>query len=1033
MADFSRPKEGFRFTWGGMSLSSQPDALPPNKYASAFNVRSVSGNSLRTRPGYSLKFATGLNPVTDIKAYATLGTDDLPRFLARDTANGIYLDTGSQKVILSGSAGYGVSMVPFRPGASSQSWMYVASIGDYKKLSAPDGSGNVTVQKVGIAEPQTQLEAATNAPSVTSFNAVAASWTAGGTAGSPSDSNLFTDTVGAAVLADPVVSSRISVQVSITYYSPGMLVKFGSSSYPIEEVWPACATCTITAIRYDSGSSGMCSVVPSVDLSSTIGRGSIVKLNTESVLVLSVTAGTNGTCVFRCSTSGTHSASETITGVLAVVVHGSTSTSTAITFPDVNSAITSGVATLSQNLSAGIFSPYSVDDYIYATLLISDIANTTSVSFIFNVSNTVNYTTSILTYTVQGAALAPLLLAGEVVVVSFPISALSTVPGALNPCNGFRLQVVGSSSQTISIGGLWVGGGSLPDVGDSGAPYMFRAVPRSSLTGAKGNSTPPMRYGVTPRRQSVTVTVPSAAYDTQIDTWDYYAIGGSVTQYGYVGSTAAGAASFTFNYFDDTIAAAIANGNTLPTQAFEPWPSIDVSWSVASGGGTTITAVGTYITVSGPSSWPATILRWLPGTIVTLAGFQSFTLRTRPTQLSSTSYLFNVQEALGSQSPTGISVAEPIVANQILPYVWGPDAYGVVFGCGDPLRPGTLYFTTAYAPDQAPQTNTLELSPPDKPLIGGCIKGGVSLTNSTNKWWALYPNPSGTGSYTAVEWPVGRVPVCPYTVTDGVYVYFWARDGICRTAQGPYESLTDDDLYVLFPHEGVQGSDVSRVGSMIYAPDYSKAAQFRLGLFNNFLFADYLDSGSNRRTLVCDLRFKAWCVDDYADHISVHYGVEQQSSSLVSSPTLYSTVLLGDSAGKVYTQTDLHNDNATFIGPILQTFEYDGGDMRAFEQWGDLYLDCIPASALLVAQPVSLNATAGSSVSLPTGTARIFKPISIGGAKALNTLGMYLSWSDDFSVQSVPTQLFLWQPSFVPKPELIVDRFGDWAGSLMGD
>lgn len=1027
-----------------MKTNSKPDAIPPTKYPSAFNVRTSSRNSIHTRPGYISQFNTANNSVTDIKAYATIGTDDLPRFLARTDDSKVYLDNGNAVATLAGNAGYGASMIAFRPGASSQSWMYVASIGDYQKLSAPDANNNVTAQKVGIAEPQAQLEAATNAPTFASFFATAGNWTQGGTAAAPSNSNLIADTVGAAVIADPVVATRLSVQVSIPYYTPGMLATFaGANTYPVEEIWQACAACTVSAIRYDSGTSGACSIVPSVDLSDTIGRGSLIRLNaSETVLVLSVTKGTNGTCFFRCSTAGTIAAAQAITGLMAIVVHGTVVAGDAITLPMVTSLITTGTGTLSKGITAGTFSPYQQDDYIHVTMLIQDISTATTISFVFNVATSVDYVTSILTYSITGAALASRVLAGEVIEVHFPISALSPVPGALNPCNGFRVEVVTTAAQSIAVGGLWVGGGGSPDVGDAGASYMLRAAPRSSLTGARGNATPPMRYGVIPRRQSVTVSVPSASYDTQIDIWDYYATGGAITAYGYVGSVEAGASSFTFNYFDDAIAGAIAAGNTLPTQNFEPWPSIDVSWSVLGGGGNTITAVGSTITVSGPASWPASILKWLPGTLVTLAGFQTYTLRARPVALSGTSYLFEIEEALGSQAPASISVAEPIVANQHLPYVWGPDAYGVIFGNGDPLRPGTQYFSRAYAPDIAPQTNTLELSTPDKPLVGGCIRGGVSICASTSQWWALYPN--AAGGYSQVDLPVGHASVSPYTIdTDGSAIYFWARDGICRTGGAGFDSLTNEDLYNLFPHDGVPGSNVVVPGGIAYAPDYARLATFRLAIVNGYLYADYQDSRGIPNTLVCDLRGGgfAWSVDRYVNFVTCHYQPEQSPGAITGTPMANPLLLMGDSAGHVWKQQDLHNDHDNGIIAILATFEWDGGDARAPSQWGDAYLDLLPAThetnpgsgnAGVAVNPLSGGNAIADATYIPFSANRQYVPVSLGGEYEGKFLGLQISWVDDYANQNDATQLYLWQPSRTPKPEVIRDRFGDWSGSLAG-
>jgi hypothetical protein len=43
-------------------------------------------------------------------------------------------------------------------------------------------------------------------------------------------------------------------------------------------------------------------------------------------------------------------------------------------------------------------------------------------------------------------------------------------------------------------------------------------------------------------------------------------------------------------------------------------------------------------------------------------------------------------------------------------------------------------------------------------------------------------------------------------------------------------------------------------------------------------------------------------------------------------------------------------------------------------------------------------------------------PISVGGIAVSDFLGLQAAWTDDFSTQSSPTQLYLWQPSFVVQP-----------------
>ncbi len=78
-----------------------------------------------------------------------------------------------------------------------------------------------------------------------------------------------------------------------------------------------------------------------------------------------------------------------------------------------------------------------------------------------------------------------------------------------------------------------------------------------------------------------------------------------------------------------------------------------------------------------------------------LGGQNAYTLWNRPTLITLDSppaanyyaYLFNLVENAGSLSPDTLTIFEPNVAAQSLPYMWGPDAQGTVFACGDPFRP----------------------------------------------------------------------------------------------------------------------------------------------------------------------------------------------------------------------------------------------------------------------------------------------------------------------------------------------------------
>lgn len=1085
-----QPKTGFRFENGGVNLTSVPDSLTPNKYASLLNVRGYSPNSFRTRPGYAKVFATSNNnsgaAITDLQTYTAIETDNLPRTLARDANGNIWLDTGTQVGTMNAPQGFGASMLPWRPSQSPQTWCYVATEGDYQKFSAPDANGNVTQYKVGVAEGQAQLEAAPLAPAFTDFTGNNSNWTASGTATLQGYGNIFTDVAGVP-LSDPVIATRVSIPVTINYYLIGSTVYFGNNNslttteVVVQDAIPPVANCHITAIRYASNNNGRCQIVcgplpigegpTSPTILGSLRRGAIVNLgnnsSNENVFVLSATPGPSGAVMFECSTNSTRSANDAIAGVNCIVVDGNVSANQTIIQPCVEFTMTgnpSGVVNTNNNAvtlvsgfpfnntwnglpiqinsvgytiqtvannnaltlttSAGVQSgvPYTLttgfgnvgtasqalsvnpfatqlgasgifpteDDYFRMGLLISNIADFLELQIVFvcNTYGTFTFTTTAIDN----------LSAGELAEIEFPISAL--VPSGTNislaDCTQIQVSITSSGFQSFDIFSLILCGGGLPDIGDDGAPYQYQLIGRSTVTGAQGNPNPTMRYGVSPRRQNVLVLLPAVAAelpanDPQVNIWDVYRYGGSVTSYQYEGSGVP-ATSFTDMYFDDTLTA----GQPLPTQNFEPWPSVDVPWNVLSGGGVSIFVVGSEVVVTG-AVFPATISRWLPGTLLLLGGQTGYTLRKRPAQLSPTSWLFDLVEVAGSLSPSTLSINEPFVARQFLPYVWGPDQFGYFYACGDPLRPGVVSFCTPNNPDVTASTNTNEPSTPSETLMGGEIIAGLSYLASSDAWWAMYPAFSGTSVFAPYRIQCQRGLAAPFGhYTDKARIFFWAKDGIGFHSGGPYTSLTDLDLYLLFPHEGTDApKNIIRNGVTYYAPDYSRAATFRLTWVNDYLYADYQDSTGIPRTLVCFLKTGAWVQDQYADSICARRALVQPEGTLISAPELYDLIVMADNKGNVYTPSLTAGDNGAGISPLIATFEWDGQPERNSGLWEDFYIDGVPVSGLLV-QPVMFGQPAASipATNIGASASRILANVPVPDGSLNRFLGLQISWTD---------------------------------------
>src|SRR5436190_1474559 len=718
-------------------------------------------------------------PITDIRAYADLDTDNEPRFLCRDTSGRIFIDvdSGAQVGVILDSGSSGVSMIPFRPNQSIEPWMYIAGTAEYKKFATPDATNHVVVQLVGIEEQHAPPDICPAAFSYYNFTGQSINWAATGQGGTIIDADHWssTNTTGAAVLPDPASpppNTRYSIEVDPAFdYEIGLVVDFdfGGPAFHlsvIEDVIPAVNNgnvLEIESIFYYSGSTGRCVIVPTAmsvgnvprfsgnvpaitsvfqpQVLSTLRRGSLVTLNSsETCLVLSATTGPNGQVCFEVDTTGTFTAGDSIIGLTAIVCANGNLDPTIAGTPlrsfVLDSAISGAGAgiytqTLSINPFNQVMNPQGTtpqpEDLISVNLFLNTVDDVISieVSFVLSVSG------DALKYSASPSAIigtAALGTNAAHIQFQFPISSLQRVGNnpalTLADCTSCVITINTSAAVGIQIGSLLVGGGGQPDVGIDGSPYFYSNVTRSSDTGVPSNPSPITRYGVSPRRQPVIITNTDDVSDPQANTWDQYRFGGGVNSFRFIGSTKNDGYpdQFTDNYSN---AAALA-GTAVQYDNFQPWPTIDAPYNATVGTldgittaisvvGTTVVVTYTGTAISDPA--PATILRWLPGTLMLLGGQSAYTLWNRPILFSSTTgssyaYLFNLVENAGSLSPNTLTILEPNVAAQPLPYLWGPDAQGTVFGCGDTFRPGRLYYAKPYAPDAAPDRNSQELTPP---------------------------------------------------------------------------------------------------------------------------------------------------------------------------------------------------------------------------------------------------------------------------------------------------------------------------------
>jgi hypothetical protein len=224
--------------------------------------------------------------------------------------------------------------------------------------------------------------------------------------------------------------------------------------------------------------------------------------------------------------------------------------------------------------------------------------------------------------------------------------------------------------------------------------------------------------------------------------------------------------------------------------------------------------------------------------------------------------------------------------------------------------------------------------------MNGVIVNGIGLVMSTERGFLIYPN--FFNALATVEGTIGStwtiqesiqtrglyMPRC-ITVDGGGNVFFRAKDGIYVSPGGQgSKSITDEDLYNLFPHEGFLPSPVIRGPYTAYPPDDTKPQSQQMNVANGYLYYDYLDVTGTPRTLVYDIAAKGWVVDIYEYQVAVH---QLEEGAGVNG------VMCGCFDGTVRKLSDSGVEGAS---SVLMLPCNNAGDTRAPKYWGDLYIEC---------------------------------------------------------------------------------------------
>lgn len=576
--------------------------------------------------------------------------------------------------------------------------------------------------------------------------------------------------------------------------------------------------------------------------------------------------------------------------------------------------------------------------------------------------------------------------------------------------NAMRLSLtlISGGTVTIDINSFTIWGGYVPDIGDVGAPLIYRYRYRSSSTGAASNWSPETRSGLLSLRSNNTI-VCTASSAPEIDLIDIQRFGGLINSWANVGTIRNSSTTFTDSVGEDTLRGTVTD--SVGDINFQPWliaqpPKI----------GTATTIAGTLLKDSGTNF----NINWAKGTGIKVGG-----LFTSIRRMLSTSVM-EVEDCIGSGSSISWEIAEPFIAGQPLPCMWGP-SNGWFFGCGDITNPGRLYFSNQNNPDATQDTYFIEVTAPSDPLQNGFTYNGRNYVFSSEKLYEIVE--ISQGQFLPRETPTGKGLMYRWAFCVGPMVWFLSKDGLYETDGGTSRAITFDQLYGFFPIEGTIGSTVNGfnppnmvLGNLtISGLTMDASFFFRMCYEDSYLHFYYPDTNNRMRCLTYALgKFSTeggnksgWYPDMFnpgGTNTGVLFGYSEEGDGVHS-------LLLGGAdttTGKLYTYGGT-TDNGTAIPWHFRQASWDANDRRADKLFGDFIVDADPGGGTInVAAGINNYASViALSSSTMTGSGRTQKTFDINSGDGVEAKNLAI----DLSGTGTTQRLYLIEPAYTLRPE----------------
>lgn len=1015
-ADFQRsPKKG-KFAYHGVDFHHPPDLMPANRCPFLLNVSpNIIDGTLQARPGMTLLAAVNpgeiLHSIIRLNDSIPGATNPYARFVGSQDL--LFAGLTSFMQIDSGYSGNPLSFVPYEPPVSPEPWLYVFDSAKTQKYKAD----LVTQANIGIAVPDVAPTTALSEPGYTPIidadPAISPlSWTNSGDAGTvstygrlpsysgPDDISAvaFVYDSGSTGWADVALAN--SDDTGFGWLGLGMRIMVDEEYTTVEQVFTVTEGTTVAGILYDSGSTGLCTVAV-VSPQQALVRNQLIKIGTQYIRVLSVTAGPDGKYSFRASTASTVSTGAAITFLPGFRAYFISTHTTASTFTGSDYTCTLTYSTGQGLVTSPVFDPpldltltstgdtgasLIAEDYMHVSFYTDTPENLLQVMFLLDVDASVNnFTENYYYYIARQGDFTPI------------VSGVSTaVPALLNAITAdiadsfdaeAEQQTVGQSPYPTAplanpSGSTPQGSAQMP----SGSGQWFECTIKFSDLVRVGSDMSVGLYTVKTLGLAFTLTG-----NAQVQ-WGSWWVGGgfgpdaNFNSYGNQGIPI----QYRYRYRSSTTGARsdvspeTRNGElprrqqvlvSVTASADSQVDLIDIerfggtvnTWkqvlTVPNATGAVIDSITqayaegsqpldlkqyvpfpvTDIPHTGTANVVGTKVNWVSG-----AKFNTSWIRGVEVIINEQTYTlyappatnetFELEENAGVYPGVVFSIPEATIAGQPLPYAWESKGNDRIMACGDPYNPGRLYFTQAGNPDSAADDGYIDITNPSEPLIGGGHYEGADYVFTTLGVYRVEAS-SGVNPFVSYKLSLtyGLAGSWCFT-TKAPFIFLVSTDGgIYAYNPAGQSERLTNDLYPLFPHEGEPGQPY-QIPYFNYLPSVSVVYPPDFSM-PQFMRLEFVNYQLFFDFIDTQGAYYTFCWDSRTKAWVPYYYNPQVTLRYQEEGVQNPLTLLAGTDGSLYYVSSSPVDYDGGIVCLVATPADDQEDSRMLKQYGDVMLD----------------------------------------------------------------------------------------------